>query len=88
MSFRVGEDVYVMSRLDTGEVEQVKSPLYDVNRDSDGTTGQHHEADLRGLPFRGRIHKEGFYIAVEATSAGGQRNATHRMYSSTGSRIR
>lgn len=88
MSFRVGSEVYVMSRLETGEVIQVRSPIYDVSRDIDGSTGEHHETDLRNLPFRGRIHKNGFYIVVEAISAGGQRSSRHRMYSSTGSRIR
>lgn len=88
MSFGLGDDVYVVSRLDTGEVVRVQSPLYDVNRDSDGSTGAHHENDLKILPYRGRIHRAGFYIVVEAISAGGQRNAEHRMYTSTGSRIR
>ena len=88
MSFRVGAEVYVMSRLATGEVILVKSPIYDVNRDTDGSVGEHHETDLRNLPFRGRIHKVGYYIVVEAISSDGQRSSRHRMYTSTGSRIR
>jgi hypothetical protein len=88
MPFRQGQDVFIISLIDTGEIAEVRYPMYDVNRDTTNSIGEHHEADLKALPYRGRIRKEGFYFVIEALAGGGQRNGKYRVYTNTGSRIR
>ena len=67
MPFNEGDDVYTLTARSTGEVKKAADrPVYDVSYDVIPGTGQHHEDDLRNLPFKGRTYFESFFIIVDA----------------------
>ena len=74
MTFSVGDDVYVVSVADTGAVtETAESPMNTVQYDEVSGFGDHHDKDLRSLPFRGRIYFAGFYYIISAAKENGRR---------------
>ncbi len=88
MPLNVKEDVYIVSCDDTGEVKNMKDDaIYLVLRDGDNTENDHHEEDLKKLPFRSRIYHQSFYYVVTASRTSQGRNKTTIAYRNGGGRI-
>ena len=67
MPLNIKEDVYIVSYNDTGEVKEHKNEsIYLVIRDGDNSENDHHEQDLKKLPFKERIYFRSFYYKVDA----------------------
>ena len=74
MPFVVGNDVFAISIVDTGEVERVRGPQINmVAYDQLPGSGEHHDDDLRLIPFEGRIYKQDYYYIVKAAREGNRR---------------
>jgi hypothetical protein len=74
MPFERGNDIYVVSLCDTGEVTQAAAPEQNtVSYDELAGSGDHHEADLRLLPFNGRVYMLDYYLIIRAERDGVRR---------------
>ena len=88
MPFEEGADVYAVSSDETGVIHKVKgAQLYDVKYDSDGSYHEHHELDLRPVPWRGRIIHEGYYDIVVTRREGDVRKRDKQPYRLDGRRL-
>lgn len=71
MPFIEGSDVFAVSVVDTGEVKKILAPQNNlVSYDQLPGSGEHHDDDLRLIPFEGRIYKQDYYYIVKATRDG------------------
>jgi hypothetical protein len=88
MPFSPAADVYVVSGDDTGEIHAPKpDQIYDVKRDSDGNYREHHERDLKAIPWHGRITLSGYYYIVDARRDGAVRKRKKQAYRLDGRRL-
>ncbi|SMC96952.1 hypothetical protein SAMN06297251_11557 [Fulvimarina manganoxydans] len=84
--FNLGDDVFIVSVQDTGEVLTVApvDETADVCRDLNKRTGSHHFSDLSHMPCKRIYRFQGYDLHVRATSRGKMKKQHYRK---TGGRI-
>lgn len=88
MPFTAAADVFVLSVTDTGEIHAAKpEQIYDVKHDSDGSYGEHHEMDLKGLPYYDKIPSSSYFSVIKAWRDGTRRKLTKHFYRNDGRKI-
>src|SRR5208283_3717737 len=88
MPFAIGDGVYVVSLTDTGEVsDTTQTPINKVKYDELPGTGEHHDDDLRHIPFKGRIYCSNYYYVVKAEIVNGKRIHETKCLRNGGGRI-
>jgi len=88
MPFNVNDDIYAVSVQDTGVVESVeRTPINKIKYDELPGLGDHHDDDIRNIPFADKLCSDDFYFIISAWKENGIRYHKTRCNRNDGRRL-